>query len=39
MPCMIALLRGVNVGNNILRMERLRELCGKIGMKLSLIHI
>lgn len=33
MPCMIALLRGVNVGNNILRMERLRELCGKIGMK------
>ena len=33
MPCMIALLRGVNVGSNILRMERLRECCAEIGMQ------
>jgi uncharacterized protein (DUF1697 family) len=33
MPIYIALLRGVNVGGNILKMERLRELCAKLGMK------
>lgn len=29
----VALLRGVNVGGNFLRMDRLRELCGELGMK------
>ncbi len=29
----VALLRGVNVGQNVLKMERLRELCGQLGMK------
>ena len=29
----IALLRGVNVGGNMLRMERLREICAEAGMK------
>lgn len=29
----VALLRGVNIGQNVLKMERLREVCGKIGMK------
>lgn len=29
----IALLRGVNVGGNTLKMERLRELCAELGMK------
>jgi uncharacterized protein (DUF1697 family) len=33
MATMIALLRGVNVGANILRMERLREFCAEIGMQ------
>ena len=33
MPTYIALLRGVNVGRNLLKMERLRELCAQIGMK------
>lgn len=33
MTTYIALLRGVNVGQNVLKMERLRELCGKIGIK------
>lgn len=33
MPTFIALLRGVNVGGNILKMERLRELCAKLGAK------
>jgi uncharacterized protein (DUF1697 family) len=33
-PTYIALLRAVNVGGkNILKMERLRELCAKIGFK------
>ena len=31
MPLLIALLRGVNVGGNILKMERLREVCAKLG--------
>jgi uncharacterized protein (DUF1697 family) len=31
MPTYIALLRGVNVGGNILKMDRLRELCAKLG--------
>jgi uncharacterized protein (DUF1697 family) len=31
MPTLIALLRGVNVGGNILKMERLREVCAKLG--------
>lgn len=33
MPTYVALLRGVNVGQNLLKMERLRELCAQIGMK------
>lgn len=33
MTTYIALLRGVNVGQNLLKMDRLRELCGKIGVK------
>jgi uncharacterized protein (DUF1697 family) len=33
MPVFVALLRGVNVGQNTLRMERLRELCVGIGLK------
>lgn len=28
----VALLRGVNVGQNMLRMERLRELCADMGL-------
>ncbi len=31
MPVLIALLRGVNVGGNILKMDRLREICTKLG--------
>jgi uncharacterized protein (DUF1697 family) len=33
MATYIALLRGVNVGGNILKMDRLRELCAKLGAK------
>ena len=33
MPVMVALLRGVNVGGNILKMDRLREICAKLGAK------
>src|SRR3984957_18448844 len=33
MPVLIALLRGVNVGGNILKMDRLREICAKLGAK------
>lgn len=33
MATYVALLRGVNIGQNVLKMERLRELCGQIGMK------
>lgn len=33
MATYVALLRGVNVGQNLLKMDRLRELCGKIGVK------
>jgi len=33
MPTFIALLRGVNVGGNTLKMERLRALCTDLGMK------
>lgn len=33
MPVYVALLRGVNVGQNILRMERLRELCAQMRLK------
>ena len=33
MPVLIALLRGVNVGGNILKMDRLRELCAALGAK------
>ena len=32
MPTFIALLRGVNVGGNILKMARLRELCATLGV-------
>ena len=31
MPTYIALLRGVNVGGNTLKMDRLREICAKLG--------
>jgi uncharacterized protein (DUF1697 family) len=31
MPTYIALLRGVNVGNNILKMDCLRALCAELG--------
>jgi uncharacterized protein (DUF1697 family) len=31
MPTYIALLRGINVGGNILKMERLREVCARLG--------
>jgi uncharacterized protein (DUF1697 family) len=33
MPIYIALLRGVNVGGNMLKMDRLRALCAKLGAK------
>jgi uncharacterized protein (DUF1697 family) len=33
MPTFAALLRGINVGGNTLRMERLRELCAELGGK------
>lgn len=33
MPVYVALLRAVNVGQNMLRMERLRELCVEMRMK------
>lgn len=33
MPTCVALLRGVNVGNNLLKMERLRALSYEIGLK------
>ncbi len=33
MATYIALLRGINVGGNILKMDRLRELCAKLGAK------
>jgi uncharacterized protein (DUF1697 family) len=33
MPVYIALLRGVNVGQNILKMDRLRALCADLGVK------
>lgn len=33
MPIYVALLRGVNVGRNVLKMERLRALCGELGLK------
>ena len=33
MPAFIALLRGVNVGGNTLRMERLRAACAELGAK------
>lgn len=33
MPTFIALLRGVNVGQNMLKMDRLRSLCSELGAK------
>ncbi len=33
MATFVALLRGINVGGNILKMDRLRELCAKLGAK------
>ena len=33
MPIYIALLRGINVGGNMLKMDRLREVCAKLGWK------
>ena len=39
MPVHIALLRGVNVGQNTLKMEHLRSLCGEIGMKNACTYV
>jgi len=39
MPTYIALLRGVNVGGNILKMERLRALCAELGAKNTRMYI
>lgn len=33
MPTYIALLRGVNIGQNLLKMERLREMCAQVGLQ------
>jgi uncharacterized protein (DUF1697 family) len=33
MPTYIGLLRGVNVGGNFLKMERLRDLCAELGFQ------
>jgi uncharacterized protein (DUF1697 family) len=33
MPIYVALLRGVNVGQNVLRMNRLREVCSELKLK------
>ena len=33
MATFVAMLRGVNVGGNVLKMERLREICGELGFK------
>lgn len=33
MPTYVALLRGVNMGRNILRMDRLREVCSEMRLK------
>ena len=33
MPIYVAMLRGVNVGRNSLKMERLREVCDELGFK------
>lgn len=33
MPIYIALLRGINVGGNMLKMERLRKVCAELGWK------
>ncbi len=33
MPIYIALLRGINVGGNVLKMERLRALCEELDMR------
>ena len=32
-PTLVVLLRGVNVGGNILKMDRLREICTRLGAK------
>lgn len=39
MTTYVALLRGINVGGNILKMERLREICTKLGMKNARTYI
>ena len=33
MAIYVALLRGINIGGNILKMERLREVCAELGAK------
>jgi uncharacterized protein (DUF1697 family) len=33
MPVYVALLRGINVGGNMLKMDRLREVCGELSLK------
>ncbi|HEY1922653.1 MAG TPA: DUF1697 domain-containing protein, partial [Tepidisphaeraceae bacterium] len=33
MPTFIAMLRGINVGGNMLKMDRLREIWSKLGFK------
>jgi uncharacterized protein (DUF1697 family) len=39
MTVLIALLRGVNVGGNILKMDRLREICAKLGARNSRTYV
>ena len=39
MPVFVGLLRGVNVGGNILKMDRLREVCAKLGAKNSRTYV
>jgi uncharacterized protein (DUF1697 family) len=39
MPVYIAMLRGVNVGRNSLKMERLREICADLGLKSARTYV
>ena len=39
MPVYIALLRGLNVGRNSLKMERLREICADLGFKYARTYV
>ncbi len=39
MPVLIALLRGVNVGGNILKMDRLQGICAQLGAKRARTYV